>query len=186
MWGSIVGAVHGGVRGYEEYHKFNSPYSKPKDRIDQTPKNDEYGHWSGKRGESDYIYDKSRTLTIGNKDYEVKAGTKVTYKNGIPDYSKFEKAQVKISNMTNNRAKNFRQADKTLADYWTKIKYKGRSWTRADVEKFRADNGYTWHEMNNMESMQLVPTEINGGFGHLGGVGEYNAMIGQEGVADFD
>ena len=40
--------------------------------------------------------------------------------------------------------------------------------------------------MNNMEYMQLVPTDINSTFGHLGGVGEYNAMIGQEGVADFD
>ena len=40
--------------------------------------------------------------------------------------------------------------------------------------------------MNNMESMQLVPTEINAGFGHLGGVGEYNAMTGVEGVTEFD
>ena len=40
--------------------------------------------------------------------------------------------------------------------------------------------------MNNMESVQLVPNEVNGGFGHLGGVGECKAMIGQEGVSDFD
>ena len=40
--------------------------------------------------------------------------------------------------------------------------------------------------MNNMKTMQLVPTEVNGSFGHLGGVGEYNAMQAQKGGVDFD
>ena len=40
--------------------------------------------------------------------------------------------------------------------------------------------------MNNMKTMQLVPSEVNGTFGHPGGVGEYNAMIGQKGGNDFD
>ena len=40
--------------------------------------------------------------------------------------------------------------------------------------------------MNNMESMQLVPFDVNNTFTHYGGVAEYNAMIGQTGGADFD
>jgi hypothetical protein len=40
--------------------------------------------------------------------------------------------------------------------------------------------------MNNMKTMQLVPTEVNGTWLHLGGVGEYNAMVGQQGGSDFD
>ena len=110
----------------------------------------------------------------------------MTYRNGVPDFSTVQKVQVKIPNMTDNRPKNFKQADKVLAELWTKIKYDGKSWTVTDVEVYRTNNGFTWHEMNNMESMQLIPTEFNAGFGHLGGVGEYNAMIGQEGVSDFD
>ena len=39
---------------------------------------------------------------------------------------------------------------------------------------------------SNMESMQLVPYEVNNTFKHYGGVAEYKAMIGQEGGADFD
>ena len=107
---------------------------------------------------------------------------KVTYKNAVPDFSPFQKAQVKIPNMTNSRSKNFRQADKALAEYWSKIKYEGKTWTRAEVEGFRSDNNLTWHEMSNMDSMQLVPHEVNQTFTHFGGVAEYNAMIGEEGV----
>ncbi|MCX2822932.1 HNH endonuclease [Bacillus amyloliquefaciens] len=36
-------------------------------------------------------------------------------------------------------------------------------------------NKLTWHELNDVKTMQLVPTKINSEFGHLGGVGEINA-----------
>ena len=187
MWGSIIGAVYGGAEGYDFYQKYGTPYSKYNMRLMQTPKDDEFGHWTGERGESDYIYDKPKTIKISDNRYvTVDAGTKVTYQNAVPDFSPFQKAQVKIPRMTDNRSKNFKQADEALADYWSKIKYDDKTWTAGDVEAYRTNNGLTWHEMNNMESMQLVPTEINAGFGHLGGVGEYNAMIGTEGVTDFD
>lgn len=187
MWGSFVGAVYGGAEGYDFYQKYNTPYSKYNVRIMQTPKDDEFGHWSGDRGESNYVYDKSKTIKISEDRYvTVEAGTKVTYRNGVPDFSSFQEAQVRIPSMTNNRAKNFKQADEALADYWTKTKHNKQTWTARDVETYRSSKGLTWHEMNNMESMQLVPTEVNAGFGHLGGVGEYNVMIGEEGVTGFD
>ena len=187
MWGSIIGAVYGGAEGFDFYHKYNTPYSSYNMRFKQTPKNDEYGHWSGKRGESDYIYDKSKTIKISEDRYvTVKAGTQATYHNCVPDYSPYQTAQVKIPRMTDKRPKNFEQADEVLAKLWTKTKHNSQTWTADDIKAYRTSNGLTWHEMNNMDSMQLVPTEINAGFGHLGGVGEYNAMIGMEGVTVYD
>ena len=94
--------------------------------------------------------------------------------------------------MTNERyikGGNFDQADAALAEYWSKIKYNGKStWTSDDVKLFREEYPYklTWHEMSNMESMQLVPFDVNDKFTHYGGVAEYNAMIGQTGGGDFD
>ena len=187
MWGAIVGTVYGGAEGYDFYQKFSTPYSQYNARWVRTPTNDEYGHWSGARGESDYIYDKSKTIRISEDRYvTVEAGTKVTYQNAVPDFSPFQEAQVKIPHMTNSRSKNFKQADEALAEYWTRIRHNGQTWKARDVEAYRTSNGLTWHEMNNMESMQLVPTEVNAGFGHLGGVGEYNVMTGTEGVNEFD
>ena len=178
MWGSIYGAIDAGTQKY--YEKFCTHHTKYVERLKQTPKDNEYGHWSGKRGESEYIYDKNKTIKVGNETYEIKAGTKVKYQNAVPDYEPFEKAQVKISKMTNRRTDNFRKADSALAEYWSKIKHEGRTWTAREVEAYRTSNGLTWHEMSNMESMQLVPTEVNAGFGHSGGVGEYNAMINEK------
>ena len=94
--------------------------------------------------------------------------------------------QVSIPNIDKYRTSNFRQADELLSDYWTKVRFDGKSWTARDVSNYRTTNGLTWHEMNNMKAMQLVPTEVNGTWGHLGGVGEYNAMVGQRGGSDFD
>lgn len=183
MWGSIIGAVHGGAEGYDFYQKYNTPYTQYNARLLQTPKEGNGGKWSGDRGESDFILDKPIELPDGTKI------TKVTYKNAVPDFSPYQKGQVKISGMTNSRSSNFRKADRALAEHWNKIKYEyeGKSnWTRSDVETYRTSNNYTWHEMSNMESMQLVPHDVNQTFTHFGGVAEYNAMIGQEGVTEFD
>lgn len=44
----------------------------------------------------------------------------------------------------------------------------------SDIEKYRVKNNLTWHELNDGKTVQLVPSEINSSFGHLGGVGEIN------------
>ena len=187
MWGAIYGAVDKAAESY--YKKYSAPYTKYKDRLAKTPKNGENGRWSGTRGESDFILDKPIKLPDGTEI------TKVTYKNAVPDFSPYEIAEVKVPQMTNeryNRAgnipSNFEQADTALAEYWTQIKFNGKSWTSADVKAFRENYPYklTWHEMSNMETMQLVPYEVNDTFGHYGGVAEYNAMIRAEGVSDYD
>ncbi len=177
MWGSIAGAVYGGAEGYADYYEHSAPYSTYEERIKHTPRtNGDRGTWTGQRGESNFVLKEPIVCSDGTKI------TQITYKNGIPDFSHYATAEVKISAMTNNRSKNFLAADDALSDLWTKIKFHGKSsWTGSDVEAFRIANRLTWHEMNNMQGMQLVPTELNGTFGHLGGVGEYNAMIGQQG-----
>lgn len=183
MYGAIIGAVHGGMEGYENYEKFNAPYSDYKSRIDQTPKEGNGGTWKGERGESDFVLDEPMEYNYDGKTYTVKS---ITYKNGIPDFSICQRAQVKIPNMTNNRYNNFKQADEALAEIWTKTKFEGKTWTRSDVTSYRQNNELTWNEMNNMQSMQLLPSAPHAKFGHLGGVGEYNAGPGREGEIDFD
>lgn len=183
MWGSIFGAIDGGVESY--YQKFCTPYTQYQNRLKQTPVEGKKGHWSGDRGESDFILDEPIKLSDGT------VITKITYQNAVPDFSPYALAEVKIPNMTDRRygsGGNFEQADTALAELWTKMKYQNRIWTAPEVEAFRASYPYklTWHEMSNMESMQLVPFDVNNTFKHYGGVAEYNAMIGQTGGADFD
>lgn len=183
MWGSIFGAIDGGVESY--YQKFCTPYTQYQNRLKQTPVEGKKGHWSGDRGESDFILDEPIKLSDGT------VITKITYQNAVPDFSPYALAEVKIPNMTDLRygtGGNFEQADTALAELWTNMKYQNRTWTAADVEAFRTDYPYklTWHEMSNMESMQLVPFDVNNTFTHYGGVAEYNAMIGQTGGSDFD
>ena len=81
---------------------------------------------------------------------------------------------------------NFVQADEKLADEWSKINRNGRKWTPTDIEQYRLSNNLTWHEMNDMMHVQLVPTEVNARFGHLGGVGEYHKYINQFGGNKYD
>lgn len=175
MWGSIIGALRGGIEGYNNYIKQGAPNSNYEARIGHTPKEGQGGHWTGKRGESTYKLDNPTKCANGTIISEVE------YKNGIPDFSRYEVTKVKIPCMTNNRATNFNAADKILAKQWSPIKFMGKEWSARDVCDYRIANGLTWHEMNNMIYMQLVPKEVNSTFGHLGGVGEYNAMIGQTG-----
>lgn len=179
VWGSVIGAINGGVEGYQRYEKFNTPYTSKKQRIDRVPKNN--GHWTGKTGESTFISDEPIILDDGQ------IVDRITYVNGIPDFSKYSLRQVEISNMSSIREKNFNQADEILSKYWTSIKYNNKSsWSARDIYNFRHENGYTWHEMSNMKTMQLVPTSIHEKFRHCGGIAEVKAMMGQQGGLDFD
>lgn len=188
MWGSIVGTVYGGAEGYEYYHKYNTPYTNYQKRIDHLKqmKTKGLGDWTGEIGESEFVLKDPIVLNDGTTI------TKVAYQNGIPDFSPYAIAEVKVPRMTNDRTGkggNYEQADAALAEYWNKIKYNNKSnWKGSDVKQFREEYPIklTWHEMSNMESMQLVPFEVNDTFKHYGGVAEYNAMVGQQGGADFD
>lgn len=145
------------------------------ERVKYTPAEGERGHWDGERGESKYTPtdpDIQETLDKYGMDG-------IEYKDGIPDFSGCSEATVEIDNMTTNRNvgedSNFAQADQKCAEKWNQEKRDGRDdWTARDVANWRRENHYSWHECNDMKTCQLVPTEINDYFGHLGGVGECN------------
>jgi len=66
--------------------------------------------------------------------------------------------------MTSSRRDNFAIGDELLARQWNVA--------TKEVTDYRVSNNLTWHEMNDVKTMQLVPTEINSFFDHLGGVSE--------------
>lgn len=61
--------------------------------IKQTPVEGKKGHWSGDRGESDFILDEPIKLSDGT------VITKITYQNAVPDFSPYALA-VTLSKLT--------------------------------------------------------------------------------------
>ena len=89
--------------------------------------------------------------------------------------------------MTDNRARNFKQCDEKCAEQWNKENHNGKNdWTARDISKWREDNGYSWHERNDMKTCDLIPTAINDYFGHLGGIAECKKNNINNDGGDFD
>ena len=155
----------------ERNRGFNGKYNSTlEERIKRTPKENAIrGMWTGDRGESWYIpADKSVNAIL--HVFELDG---ILYKEGIPDFSVCAKVTVSIENMNEIRRENFWKCDVKCAEKWSGEKYEGKSsWTSKDVKQWRKENGYTWHERNDMVICDLVPTKINRFFGHLGGVSE--------------
>lgn len=166
------------IKESEEY------FSTYEERIKQTPKEDsERGNWEGERGESKFIPNDQEIKEILEK-YGLDG---ITYKDGIPDFSNVSEATVEIDNMTDFRPDNFRQCDEKCAEKWNNEKRDGRTdWTARDVAQWRKENGYSWHERNDMKTCDLVPTKINDYFGHLGGVSECRKRDANDNGGDFD
>lgn len=149
-------------------------YSTLEQRYAVSPsENGTIGYWTGKRGESMYVSSDPRVKSI--LDAHNQKG--VNYKNGMPDFSPFVKHEFKID-MSNDRNKNFIQANRQLAEILSVET--GQKWTSKKVTNWMSENHYTWHELNDCKTIQMVPSSINHPvFKHLGGVGEIN--IGLEG-----
>lgn len=142
------------------------------ERIQQTPISG--GFWEGDRGESKFFSFNDKVNEI-LKEFGIDG---IEYKNGIPDFSPVSKGTVEIDFMSSDRYSNlgnFRQADIALA--------KLRGCSPEEIQKWREENGYTWHERNDMKTMDLIPREINSTFGHLGGVSECSKLMEDD---DFD
>ena len=139
----------------------------------------ENGKWvgedgkEGERGESkwvpdrDYVPNKSNSnpdhLTWGEilDKYDIDG---INYEDGEPQFDKLIKEEVTIDNFTDNRTDNFDQADQKLAE---------KLGIDADeVEAWREENKYTWHECRDMQTMQLVPSIVHNNVSHRGGVSE--------------
>jgi hypothetical protein len=161
----------------------NSEYpSTLEERIQQTPREGDRGHWEGERGESKYVpTDHPEIIDILKKD-DLDG---IDYKDGIPDFSEVSESTVEIDNMTDDRQKNFEQCDEKCAEQWNKEERDGRTdWNARDVANWRRENVYSWHERNDLKTCDLVPTKINAYFGHLGGVGEYKTAKSKDGGFD--
>lgn len=168
----------------EDVNESKAYFSTYDERLKQTPKEDsDRGEWEGERGESKFIPNDQEIKDILKK-YGLDG---ITYKDGIPDFSEVSEATVIIDNMTENRAENFKQCDEKCAEQWNKEARDGRTdWTARDVAQWRKENGYSWHERNDMKTCDLVPTKINDYFGHLGGVAECKKRDAASNGGDFD
>ena len=76
----------------------------------------------------------------------------------MPDFSPFVKREFKI-NMSNDRNKNFAQANKQLARILSAET--GQKWTSKKVTNWMSENNYTWHELNDCKTIQMVPSPIS-------------------------
>lgn len=198
------------------------------ERIRHTPSL-ESNRWTDKRGDSICLPRSEAARQI----MEERGIYGVQYHNGIPDFSPFSEATVRIGHMTSARhsegltagrdsksvvyahfdngeivskshhadkssmaqlymkyyeAGNFEQADILTAEQWTIDGREGKEWSAEDVALYRKEHGLTWHECNDMETMQMIPEAINADFGHLGGVGEVKETQGIIGeiLHDYD
>lgn len=95
----------------------------------------------------------------------------VDFKDGNPDFSEVSKGEVKIDDFSESRDSNFSQADEKLAET--------KECTPEEVASWRKDNGYTWHECKDCQTMQKVPTEVHGNIPHSGGISEIKLISNQ-------
>ena len=171
--GTGTGNAGGGGQKFTDGSNVQPKYSTLEQRYAIIPSiKGKNGFWTGKRGESMYVSSAPRVKHILNA-YNQKG---VNYKNGMPDFSPFTRHEF-IINMSNDRNKNFAQANKLLAQ---KLNLEtGKNWNASKVNKWMRDNNYTWHELNDCKTIQMIPSEINHPiFKHLGGVGEINIGLG--------
>ena len=126
------------------------------ERMNQTPLR--RGWWSGQRGESTFFsYDPEANTIL--------TGRGIPYRNARPNFSAASIEQVEIAGMSTDRGMNFSLADEALA--------KRLGVSAGEIELWRKGNKYTWHEVEDLRTMQLVPSRVNNpAFKHMGGVGE--------------
>ena len=176
--------LHAETDNSEKEDVENPYYSTYEERMKQTPREDsDRGEWTEERGESDFIPNDGEVKDI----LEQHDKESISYKDAIPDFSEVAASTVEIDDMTDNRADNFRQCDENCAEQWNKEGRDGRAdWSPRDVKEWRQENGYSWHERNDMKTCDLVPTKVNDYFGHLGGVSECRKRDAENGGNDFD
>ena len=103
----------------------------------------------------------------------------IRYKDDFPEFDPYTKQQtewgevdceVTVGYMSGDRSANFTQADEALAAKITAET--GIEVSAADVKRYRTDGQKTWHEVEDRQTMQLVPREIHESARHRGGVSQ--------------
>lgn len=177
MFGAIFGALEGASTAMQEFDGYkirNASFAGQEKHI--SPDSEAFKNWAKR--------------APGGRDFykEYPDGITIRYDSqGFPDFTPFAikipgttnpvmldpytAANVqKGTAMTTSRRSNFELADKLFSPSGT---MDGMS-----MEIWRSKNGYTWHEHQDLRTMILVPTEINGMFGHTGGVGLIRLLTG--------
>lgn len=164
--------------------KVDGFYTSFEDRVKCSNLNGDRGFWDGERGRS----------VFHPSDIDAKKALKelgldgIEFVDGEADFSRVATETVKIDNMTARRLGsdgNYDQASTKLAEKYNMIKKDGSTnWDAVKVEQYKTDNGLTWHERCDCETMDLVPTEIHSSVKHSGGVAECKARDGVGGVFD--
>ena len=150
------------------------------------------GEWDGPRGESKFV-----PSDAGAQKCLAEHGLDgIEYKNAIPDFAPVSEARVEIDGMSENRYSkigdngerivgNFGKADVKCAEAWSAEARDGKTdWSSKDVSVWRKENGFSWHENNDMKTMDLVPHDIHAACTHLGGVAEIKRLDSGDGGFD--
>lgn len=155
-------------------NNFNE-YRKNK-KSSQLPKEGDRGHWVGEKGNSAYVPSDPKI----KKELKKYGIDRIYYKNGEVDFTPVALETVQIHNMSGESSKkdarryNFKSADNELV---RKLNEQGSKLTVSDIKKLRKKYRLTWHECNDMKTMQLVSSKVNLYFGHTGGIGEINMLF---------
>ena len=137
------------------------------------------GMWEGTEGNSKFVPDDNAIpkqfnpgATTWGKIKETYNTEGINFKDGYPDFSEVSKGNVEIDNFTTERygsGGNFEQADQKLASQ--------RGCSIEEVRQWRADNNYTWHEVQDCKTMQKVPRIIHNNIPHDGGISKLKNAI---------
>ena len=142
------------------------------------PKSD--GHWEGEKGDSLWVPDDDKIPGKANPENKSWGEIKdkynidgIEYNNGDPDFSDLSRGEAHVDEFTADRYKNFKQADEIEAEK--------RGCSPEDVKQWRQDNGYTWHERADCETMDKVPSIVHNNVVHSGGISEKKKEMNLEG-----
>ena len=139
------------------------------------------GEWEGEPGNSKWKpdremvpLDKSYSNEHGKTNGELLDKYKIDgihFRNGEPDFSEISRGTIEIDDFSAKRygaGGNFDQADTKIADR--------HGCTKEEVQQWRRDNNYTWHERTDCRTMDKVPREIHGNIPHSGGISVIKQM----------
>jgi hypothetical protein len=110
------------------------------------------GSWQGTPGNSGW----QSTLPEVNN---VTGGRPIPFRNNYPDFSRWSRGEVKLSNMKGTNS-DFYTADKLFAQQQGWLKSNGKL-DIARATQYRQNNQLTWHHVEDMQTMQLVPRVLN-------------------------
>lgn len=167
-----------------DYKELDKPVKFVCENTRNCPVDGNNGHWDSERGNSKWIPDKDYipphegsanyknpdNLTWGEipDKYGIDG---IPFKGGEPDFSEVSKGTVEIEPFASERSDNFDKANIELA--------KQKGCTPEEVDKWRKENNYTWHECKDMKTMQKVPNEVHANVPHSGGISESKKGTGE-------